>query len=138
MTRIIANNSAQAFRIVDDAGEHSHAVGVDHCYQGFQGRCPDQRHIAIEHQCDGVRIEIVQGLVHGVCRTQLLFLQHKLGIVAGKLRLNGFCAEADDDLQVLTMHGPGGVQDVLQEGLAGQRVQHLRPGGLHARAFTGS
>jgi len=106
--------------------------------QMAQGLLADQRHIAVEHQDIIARRDARQRLLHRMARAQLFALLDEIAILPGQGVANLPRLVPDHDHDLLRIEPATGVDDMLQQRLAGERVNHLRAAGFHAAALAGS
>jgi hypothetical protein len=75
--------------------------------------------------------------LHGVAGAVLLCLQSPAQLVAGKRSLHGITAVAINHAGIVGAECLCRIDDMPQQGLLGQPVQHLRQAGAHARTLAG-
>ncbi|OEI69381.1 hypothetical protein Cus16_1225 [Curtobacterium sp. ER1/6] len=137
----VADDAAETGGVVGDrAHERDGVAGV-----GVQERAErhrvEQRDVAGEHH-DGAVEVVGQRLDRDLDRSSgagdlVLVDDDRVGRALGDLVRDALPLVPDDDGEVLGLERGGRPQHVREEGQAGEPVQHLRGGRLHARALPG-
>ena len=107
-------------------------------YQPLQRLSLDQWHVSIKHQGDGGILQMRQGLHDRVSGTELRILQHPDQIRCVDARTHRLTAMAMNQTKGLWIETARGIDHMLDQRLAGQRVQHFRQVRMHALALSGS
>ena len=139
MTQQVAHDAAIAGRVFHVLGEQRQLAVLCGLGQAFEGGGADQRHVTIENEGGDAVVQQRHGLGDGMAGAQLgrLFGPVQVGLaLEGGLHLFATMAEHDD--QPLGVEGAGGVDDMAEQGFAGQGVQNFRQVGVHPFAHAGS
>ena len=138
MTVHVADDAPITRGLVEIDGEQGERAADRRDHQPAQARRPDQRHVAVQYQHGMVVGDDAHGLHDGVARAQLLGLEDPLDVVVGERLLHLGAAVTVDHVDMGRIQGPGGPDDVAQQRLPGQRLQHFRQIGVHPFALTRS
>ena len=107
--------------------------------QALQGGGLHQWHVAVQDERGHVVDQHRDGLGHRMARAQLGGLQGPLHVgLPGKCGLDLLAAMTIHHHQPLRVEGAGGIDDMAEQGLAGQRMQYFRQVGVHPFAHAGS
>ena len=107
--------------------------------QALQGGGLHQRHVTVQDERGHVVDQHRDGLGHRMAGAQLGGLQGPLHVgLPGKCGLDLLAAMAIHHHQPLWVEGAGGIDDMAEQGLAGQRMQYFRQVGVHPFAHAGS
>ena len=130
---LITKDSAELGGIVKDGGHQRQAASRRGFPGGFQRRRTHQRHVAEDHQRDGVILHVVERDFHRVTRTTLLRLDYPVdrGIGGGGDLIP---AMAYDDVNAARCQALRGRQDMREHRPAADPVQHF--GQLRSHAFA--
>ncbi len=136
---IDADDAAIAPGILEMRSEQGQPVFARAGDQALQGLHAGERHIAIQYQSRRWRdgIDMRQGLQNRMAGAQLRLLQGPGDIRRGELLRHALAAMAIDNADFRCTELACGVEHMGQQRLAGERVQHLRQVGTHARSFPG-
>ena len=119
---VVAQHAAIAFGVGQQHRQQRQLALATCGQQGVQGDGTDERHVAIEHQHAMVVGNVRQALHDGMASAQLFRLQRPLHGLVLQYGLDAVSAVPVDHMDT---HGPqfaGAVDDVLQQGLASQRL----------------
>ncbi|MNM74023.1 hypothetical protein D3C81_857720 [compost metagenome] len=132
----VANDPAIAGGIGQLHGEQGQLRRAGVGQQALEGRRLDQRHVAVQHQ-HLLGTDERQRLGDRVAGAELLLLEDEIQVVGRQALAHRFGAVADDHMDALRLQRPGGVDDMAEHGLAGDRMQDLGQRRAHAGALTG-
>ncbi len=97
----------------------------------LQGFGADEGDVAIEHQHRITGSQLLQALLHGMAGAQLAGLLHPCHVKMGQPLPDLLTAMAIDHQNALRREFAGSTDNMFQEGLAGQGMEHLGHGGTH-------
>jgi len=130
-----AHDASVPRRLVEIDGQHGQrAFAGDGC-QLVQGRRTDQRHVAVQHQHGVIVGNDGHGLHHGMTGAQLFRLQNPIDVFVIERRLHQRPAVTIDHVDGFGSKLARGANDVLQQRLARQRLQHLGQVRMHPLAL---
>lgn len=132
----IAHDAAVAGGIVEIGDQYRDAAFCGE--QTLQRLGSDERHVAVQHQHACIDRHRRHRVLHGMAGAQALLLLGPVEIgLVGKRGTDLLAAVAVNDVDPCGAELARGVDHVTQHRLAGDLLQHLGRGGLHALALAG-